>query len=94
MKRITLLSTVAIIFGLCFFILVLSGEDCDGCFSPPVMAAKLVVCGLVIMIGSIYFQSEYLKTESIIFDIESEPIRETDEAVDGVAIVPGRGAAS
>jgi len=84
MKRITIFSTIAIIAVICFVIIVLSGEDCDGCFSPPVMATKFIVCGLVIIIGSIYFKSEYLKTESIIFDIESEPIRETDEAVDDV----------
>jgi len=84
MKRITFISTILAIAAICFFVIIISGEHCDECFSPPVMAMKFLVCGLVIIAGSIYFKAEYLKTESIIFDIESEPIRETDEAVDDV----------
>lgn len=89
MKRITFASTITLITLICFIIIILAGEDCDECFSVPVMAVKFLICGLVIIIGSIYFTIKYLKTERIIFNIESEPIRETDEAVDGVPFVGG-----
>ena len=84
MKRITIFSTITAIGVICFFIIILAGENCDDCFSAPAMAAKFFVSGLVIIVGSIYFTKEFLKTENIIFDIESQPILETNEATDGV----------
>jgi len=42
------------------------------------------VCGIITAVGGIYFASEFLKVEKIIFDIESLPLLETDEAVEGV----------
>ena len=84
MKRITTLSVIATIGGICLVIIILSGEHCGECFSAPIMAAKLFACSLVIIIGSVYFKTNFLKTENIIFDIESQPLLETDEAADGV----------
>jgi LemA protein len=87
MKRITLRSTIATILLICLVIIIMSGDHCDECFSAPVMAIKFLICSLVIIVGAIYFTLGYLKTESIIFDIESEPLRETDEATEGVPFV-------
>ena len=84
MKRITVVSTLTILLTICFFIITASGEDCDSCFTAPVMMIKLIVSGLVIFIGSIYFTSIYLKNEKSIFDIETQPLLETNEATDGV----------
>jgi LemA protein len=81
MKRITFFSTISLIATICFVIIIISGDDCDECFSAPAMAVKFLICGLVIIVASIYFKEKYIKTESIIFDIESEPLRGTDEAV-------------
>jgi LemA protein len=53
-------------------------------FSAPVLAVKFFACGFVIIIASIYFKMKFLKTENIIFDIESQPLLETNEATDGV----------
>ncbi|MBC7074353.1 LemA family protein, partial [Candidatus Parcubacteria bacterium] len=50
------------------------------------MAIKLFISGLVFIIGAIYFTKEFLKAENVIFEIESLPLVETDEAVDGVPI--------
>jgi LemA protein len=96
MKRITLVSTIVTIALICFFVLVISFEDCEGCYSAPVMIIRLMICGLVIIIGSIYFRTKYLKTESLILDIEDEPMRKTDETVEGVpfagtGIIEGEG---
>jgi len=84
MKRVTFASTVAFLGLICFFIIILAGEDCDECFSAPVMAVKFFICGLVIIIGTIYSTKEFHKSEKIIFDIEGLPLLETDEAVSEV----------
>jgi LemA protein len=84
MKRITIASTLTTLLTICFFIIIASGKNCDDCFSTPVMMVKFVASGLVIFIGSIYFTSLYLKNEKCIFDIETQPLLETNEAVDGV----------
>jgi len=80
MKRVTVASTIAAIAIICFFIIILSGEDCDECFSASVMAVKFFISGLVIIVGTIYFTRIFLKTENIIFDVESQPLLETEEA--------------
>jgi LemA protein len=48
------------------------------------MMIKLLVCGLVIFTGSIYFTKLYLKNERMIFDIDTQPLLETDEATAGI----------
>lgn len=90
MKRITIFSALSIIAVICFFTLILGSKNCDGCYSALAMSMKFSACGLIIIIGSIYFKSQYLKTEGIIFNLESEPIKKTDEAVDGVSFL-GKG---
>ncbi len=90
MKRTTIFSALGVIATVCFFTIILGFEDCDGCYSSGAMAMKFSVCGLIIIAGSIYFKSQYLRTEDFIFNIESEPIKKTDEAVDGVSFL-GKG---
>lgn len=80
MKRITITSIVTQLFIICAVILILSAKGCDSCFSPPVMMLKLMASGLVVFIGSIYFRLQYLRTEKIIFDVETAPLLETNEA--------------
>jgi LemA protein len=80
MKRVTVASTIAALAIICFFIIFLSGEDCDECFSLPVMAVKFLISGLVIIVGTIYFTRIFLRMENIVFDIESQPLLETAEA--------------
>ncbi|MCX6758163.1 MAG: LemA family protein [Candidatus Nealsonbacteria bacterium] len=87
MKRITLPLSVAAIGFICFFILIASTKHCNDCFSPSTMALKLIVCGLVIVAGILSFRRAYLENEKIIFNIESLPLLETDEAVEGVPFV-------
>lgn len=84
MKRVTVASTLTTLATICFFIIILSGKHCDECFSAPVMMAKFIACGLVIFIGSLYFTRVFLKNEKEIFTIETSPLLETDEAVDGL----------
>ena len=84
MKRITFATTVSAIAAICFFVIILSAKHCDECFSPPVMAMKFLICGLIIIVGSIYYKTQYLELENVMFNLESEPIREVEEAVDGV----------
>jgi len=84
MKRITFGSTIASLGLICFLIIAFSVEDCEECFSAPVMAIKFFISGLVIAIGGIYFTKEFLKAEKIIFEIESLPLLKTDEATEGV----------
>src|SRR4030042_3841653 len=84
MKRITPISAITSIGIICLVIIFASGDDCDGCFSAPVIAIKFLICGLVIAVGSIYYTKKFIKTENIIFEIESQPVLNTDEAVDGV----------
>ncbi len=85
MNRITFLSTIGAIGLACFFIIVIGGDDCDSCYSPAAMAIRFLICGLTIITGSIYFTKKFLKTEGLIFKVESQPILKTDEAVDGVS---------
>ncbi len=87
MKRITLISTFSLLWLICLLIVIFPGRGCRECFSPPVMAVKFFLCGLLIIISTIYFTKEFQKFEKIIFDIESLPLLETDEAVDGVPFV-------
>lgn len=84
MTRITTYSTIAKIAFIVLIIVILTGDDCDECFSATVMALKFFVSGLVMMTASVYFKIKFLKTENIIFDVESQPLLETDEATDGV----------
>jgi len=84
MKRVTFRSAVVSIALFCVIILILSGEDCDVCYSPGVMALKFVACGFVIIIGSFHFRKEFKEYEKIIFDVESQPTLETSEASAGV----------
>jgi LemA protein len=84
MKRVTISSTIGVLLTICFLIIILSGQHCDFCFSAQGMMIKFFVSGLVIFVGSIYFTMLYLKTEKEIFNIESLPLLETNEAVDGV----------
>ncbi len=84
MKRVTVASTIAILGLICFIIVTLSGEDCDGCFSAPVMAVKFFTCGLVVIVGTVYFTRIFLRMENIVFDIESQPLLETAEAASEV----------
>lgn len=83
MKRITFLSTITSIAGVCLIIIILGGGDDDG-FSALVLAMKFFACGFVIIVASVYFKMKFLKTENVIFDVESQPLLETNEAVDGV----------
>lgn len=80
MKRVTVASTIATLAIVCFIIVILSGEDCNECFSASAMAVKFLICGLVIIVGTIYFTRIFLKMENIVFDIESLPLLETTEA--------------
>ncbi|GEM_PF-94494 len=84
MKRITIGSTVGTLLFICFIIIILSGKNCDECFSLPVMMAKFIACGLVFFIGSIYFTSVYLKNEHSIFNLETLPLLETNEAASDI----------
>ena len=80
MKRVTVASTIVVLAIICFFIIILSGKNCDECFSLPIMAVKFFISGLVIMVGTIYFTRIFLQMENIVFDIESQPLLETAEA--------------
>jgi len=80
MKRITLASTIVTLGMVCIIVFLIGGERA----SKEDIALKFFICGIVIVIGAIYFTQEFLKAEKIIFDIESLPLLETDEAVDGV----------
>jgi len=84
MNRITFHSTIATIIFASFFIVILSVKHCDSCFSPSAMALKFFVVGFVFIGGSFYFKKQFLETEGIIFDVESEPMIHTDEAVGDV----------
>jgi LemA protein len=84
MKRITFVSAIATLAVICFSVLFFASENCDTCFSAPVMAVKVLISGLIIIIGGIYFTRQFLRTEKIIFEIESQPLLETDEATEGV----------
>ena len=84
MQRITPKSTFFIIFIVCVIILLFGDEDCDGCYSMGVMLSKTIVSGVIVILASLYFTKKYKEVETIIFDIENQPILETNEATDGV----------
>lgn len=84
MRRVTIFSTITTLSVICFFILVASTKKCDECFSPSVMMIKFFLSGLVIMFGSIYFNRVYQTMEKIIFNIETLPLLETNEATSDV----------
>lgn len=72
------------LFILCLFIISLGSEECDFCYSLPDFWLKISICGIIIIIGTIYFSKEFLKFERLIFQIEGQPLLETDEAVEGL----------
>jgi LemA protein len=84
MKRITLPLAVAAIGFVCLFILAASTKHCETCFSPQAMALKLIGCGAVVILGMAGFRHAYLENEKIALGIESLPLLDTDEAVEGV----------
>lgn len=83
-KRINFWSVTGSLLTICFFITIFSFEDCDFCFSPPALMIKFFLCGLVILVGSLYFTRQFIKAEKLIFTIENQPILELHEATDGV----------
>jgi len=84
MKRITTKSSLAVLLGIIAIIMLISGEDCDNCYSPSVMASKSIVAGFILIVGIFYFTKKYLGSENLIFNIESLPVIHTDEATSGV----------
>lgn len=78
MRRINIISTFSLILFACIIVLLYGSR-----VHLP-LAFNSFIIGVLIIIGAIYFTKEFLKTEEIIFDIESLPILETDEAVEGV----------
>lgn len=85
MKRVTFLSSLITITIICVIILAIGDDECSACYMPEVMAGKFLVCGLVIIIGSIYFTKKYRTIEDIIFEIENQPLLETNEATEDVS---------
>lgn len=77
MERINIITTFSFLLFVCLFVFLYGSEALP-------LALNSFVVGIIIIIGAIYFTKEFLKTEKIIFDIESLPILETDEAVEGV----------
>ena len=84
MKRITVSYVIGSLATICFYILIFTTDDCDTCFSFPTLMLKLLACGMVIFIGSLYFKSLYLKNEKRIFNIEMLPLLEPNEATEGI----------
>lgn len=78
MRRINIISTLSLISFACIIVLLYGSR-----LHLP-LAFNSFIIGALIIICVIYFTKEFLKTEKIIFDIESLPILETDEAVEGV----------
>ena len=85
MERITTASAVIAIIILVGAIILAGDEDCDGCYDAPMMAAKLVASGIVIMGGALLFRTKYAAMESIAFRIDRQPVLKTNKATDGVA---------
>lgn len=85
MKRVTIGSTLLTIAIVCFFILLFGDDDCDACYTSGGMAVKTIICGAVIIVWSIYDTIRYKKTESLVFDIQNQPLLETHEASAGVS---------
>lgn len=88
MKRTTLGSTFGVIFILSIFIIGIGHSQgdydiCPECYNSD-MAVRFYFIGLLIIGMGIHSKKEYLETEEIIFDIESEPILHTDEATEGL----------
>lgn len=85
MERVNSALVILFLGVICFFILILGEDDnMADWFSAPIMAVKFFACGLVLMIGSIYYTKKFYKVEKVILDIESIPLSKTDRAVDGV----------
>src|SRR3989339_1000279 len=84
MKRISFFTTTSFIGLICLFVLVAGDDNCDACYTPKAMLARIFVCGLVIIGLSVYFTHKYQRTEDIIFNIENQPLLETNEATEGV----------
>lgn len=66
-------------------VIIFASDNCDDCFSAPVMAIKFFLSGMIIIIASIYLTRQFMKTEKIIFNIDLQPLLETNEATDGVS---------
>ena len=79
MKRITLFSTLTILFLFCIYIwqlfLILELNN---------FFLLILTIGVVFFIGAIYYSLQFIKYEKIIYQIESSPILETDEAVEDI----------
>ena len=84
MQRVWVGSTIGILLVICVIILFFSTENCDSCFSTLTMMIKLLICGMVLFVGSIYFTRLFLENEKEIFTIETLPLLDTDEATDQV----------
>lgn len=84
MKRINFYTTLGSLLFVCFLVWVISFKNCKVCYSLPAIWLRVLICGLLFFVGAIYFSGEFLKVEKTIHQIESQPLLETDEAVEGL----------
>jgi len=84
MQRITFGGVVALLGVFCLLILIYGGDDCSECYSPSMMVTRVMICGIILVVGSVYFRKKFLENEKIIFNIDSLPVIETNEATEGV----------
>ena len=84
MRRITTYFALIFLAILCVVIFFLPLKQPQRGFSISLMAMRFLAAGVILVFGGIYFKKEFLRVEKIIFEIESLPLLETDEAVDGV----------
>lgn len=84
MERVRVSGAILAIFVFVALIIVAGDEDCDYCYSPPAMAGKFFISGLVIIAGAVFYRSLFLQMESVIFRIDRQPLLDTNEATDSV----------
>lgn len=83
MKRVNIYTTLSFLFLTILAIWIID-LDCRVCYSLIGIWFKILATGLVLFLGAIYFSHKFLKVEKMIFQIETQPLLETDEAVEGL----------
>jgi len=84
MERIGANKVLGAIAVLSFVILFYGDDDCDDCYTPPVMALRAIVAGAVIMLAAVYYYIKFLSLEKILFCVDRQPVLSAALATEGV----------
>ena len=84
MQRINFWGVFAILLIVSFYVVIAGDEDCDSCYSAPVMTAKFFVVGMLFVGAAFYYSRAWASADSLLYRIARQPISPAGYCADGM----------